>query len=224
MGTMKHRDFNQATLMATCFALLSMSAHAEPLELNFSVASGDGPVPDVLVLVPTKEQQGPQNREMVQKDRRFHPHVLAVPKGSRVDFPNRDNTQHHVYSFSEARTFDLELFADSPEKPVRFDKAGIVELGCNIHDHMQAFIVVTDHQRVLRASGQGRLTVSEPQASRIRETGSLEVWHPRLRNSDTVRTVKLMDEGKDGISVQLDVIPETDGGKFNDLQQRFQDL
>ena len=224
MGTMNRRDFNQATFMATCVALLSMSAHAEPLELNFSVASGDDPIPDVLILVPTKEQQAPQNREMVQKDRRFHPHVLVVPKESRVDFPNRDNTQHHVYSFSEARTFDLELFADSPEKPVRFDKAGIVELGCNIHDHMQAFIIVTDHQRVLRSSNDGRLTIPEPHASRLMETESLKICHPRLRDNDTVRTVDFSGTDKDSLPVQLELIPQKDDGEFNDLQQRFQDL
>lgn len=224
MATINRRNLCRTTLGATCFVLLGMSAHADSLELNFSGLSGDGPVPEVLVLVPTAEPQPPQNRDMVQKDRRFHPQVLIVPKGSRVDFPNRDNTQHHVYSFSEARTFELELFADSPEKPVRFNKSGIVELGCNIHDHMQAFIVVTDQERVLRASDQGRVTVPEPQASRIRDNGSVDVWHPRLRDSDTARTIKLTDAAETSISVQLDVIPQTDDGKFKDLQQRFQDL
>jgi len=224
MGTMNRRDFNQATFMATCVALLSMSAHAEPLELNFSVASGDDPIPDVLILVPTK---GSRRRKTGKWSRRTDASILMClwfPKESRVDFPNRDNTQHHVYSFSEARTFDLELFADSPEKPVRFDKAGIVELGCNIHDHMQAFIIVTDHQRVLRSSNDGRLTIPEPHASRLMETESLKIWHPRLRDNDTVRTVDFSGTDKDSLPVQLELIPQKDDGEFNDLQQRFQDL
>ncbi|MGO1462421.1 MAG: Cupredoxin, partial [Oleiphilaceae bacterium] len=79
----------------------------------------------------TGAKRPPVQAKVVQKDRMFHPHVLILPTGSSVNFPNRDNTQHHVYSFSPAKPFNLELYAGQPEAPVLFDQPGIVELGCN---------------------------------------------------------------------------------------------
>ncbi|HJS57743.1 MAG TPA: methylamine utilization protein [Vicinamibacteria bacterium] len=81
---------------------------------------------------------------MDQKDRRFVPHVLAIQTGTAVMFPNSDNVRHQVYSFSPAKKFQLPLYAGTPPKPIVFDKAGVVALGCNIHDRMSAYIVVVD--------------------------------------------------------------------------------
>ena len=58
--------------------------------------------------------------------------------------PNRDNIRHHVYSFSPAKRFELPLYAGVPTQPVLFDKAGVVVLGCNIHDWMIGYIYVSD--------------------------------------------------------------------------------
>src|SRR6266511_4313082 len=78
-----------------------------------------------------------------QKSLQFHPFLTIVPVGADVSFPNFDPTKHHVYSFSSAKRFELKLFARDQSRTVHFDKPGVVALGCNIHDQMSAFIVVT---------------------------------------------------------------------------------
>jgi plastocyanin len=85
--------------------------------------------------------------KVAQKDTQFHPFVLVVPVGATVAFPNYDAFRHHVYSFSPAKRFELKLYAREQNRTVRFDRAGVVPLGCNIHDQMTAFIKVSDTGR-----------------------------------------------------------------------------
>ena len=73
----------------------------------------------------------------------FHPFVSVVPVGATVDFPNLDATRHHVYSFSPAKRFELKLFARDQTRSIRVDKAGVIAIGCNIHDQMSAFLFVS---------------------------------------------------------------------------------
>jgi plastocyanin len=79
-----------------------------------------------------------------QRDKVFVPLVSVVQAGTLVHFPNRDEIRHHVYSFSPAKRFEIKLYAGTPADPVLFDKAGEVVLGCNIHDHMIAYIQVVE--------------------------------------------------------------------------------
>jgi plastocyanin len=112
-----------------------------------------------------------------QKDLKFHPFVLVVPVGATVSFPNLDPTKHHVYSFSAAKRFELKLFARDQSRSVRFDKPGVVALGCNIHDKMSAFIVVADSAWTAPTDAQGRVHFADVPAA----AGTLSVWHPYLR-------------------------------------------
>jgi plastocyanin len=112
-----------------------------------------------------------------QKNLQFHPYLTVVPVGADVSFPNLDPTKHHVYSFSPAKKFELKLFAKDQSRTVHFDKPGIVALGCNIHDAMSAFIVVTDSAWTARTSAQGIASFADaPDAP-----GRVTVWHPWLR-------------------------------------------
>jgi plastocyanin len=112
-----------------------------------------------------------------QQNLQFHPYVRIVPVGATVSFPNLDPTKHHVYSFSPVRRFELKLFARDQSRSVRFDKAGIVALGCNIHDQMSAYIVVTDSAWTAKTDRQGVARFEDIPSV----TGSLTVWHPYLR-------------------------------------------
>lgn len=78
-----------------------------------------------------------------QKDKEFIPLVSAIQVGTKISFPNNDKIRHHVYSFSESKSFELPLYKDVEPKPVVFDKAGVIPLGCNIHDWMNAFVFVS---------------------------------------------------------------------------------
>jgi plastocyanin len=114
---------------------------------------------------------------MAQQNMQFHPFVLVVPVGATVSFPNHDSTKHDVYSFSPAKQFELKLFAKDETRSVRFDKPGIVALGCNIHDQMTAFIFVTDSAWTAKTDGRGVVTFADAPDQPAR----LTVWHPYLR-------------------------------------------
>ena len=81
---------------------------------------------------------------MVQSDKRFSPHILAVAKGTRVDFPNLDPIFHNAFSNFDGQLFDIGLYPPGRSRSVKFDRAGIARVFCNIHPMMSAVIVVVD--------------------------------------------------------------------------------
>ena len=114
---------------------------------------------------------------MAQHNMQFDPFVLIVPVGADVAFPNLDTVRHHVYSFSAAKTFELKLFGRDETRVVHFDKAGVVDLGCNIHDNMLAYIVVVDTPYAAETNAAGEAVVRGVPAG----TRAVRVWHPFLR-------------------------------------------
>jgi len=96
-------------------------------------AAGDAPR-----IVPARHYR------MEQKDKHFKPHVLAIPVGATVDFPNRDPIFHNVFSNYDGQIFDLSLYRPNTSRDVLFKKAGIVRVFCNIHPTMSAVIAVLD--------------------------------------------------------------------------------
>jgi plastocyanin len=161
---------------------LALAAPVAAASLTVRVVDSSGkPVRDAVVtLYPASGARPlkPSGRYTVsQQNLQFHPFLSIVPVGADVSFPNFDNTKHHVYSFSAAKRFELKLFAKDQSRTVHFDKPGVVALGCNIHDQMSAFIVITDSQWTARTNGQGVASFSDaPNAS-----GRLVLWHPYLR-------------------------------------------
>ena len=109
-----------------------------------------------------------------QKNRRFVPDTLVIPAGSTVSFPNLDPVLHHVYSFSPAKPFELKLYGKDETRKVRFDKPGVIAVGCNIHDDMTGFIRVVDTPFAGKTSADGELTLTGIPAGRAKVT----VWHP----------------------------------------------
>ena len=207
-------------------AATPMIANAYELSVNVTLSGNNEPVAGAVVSVTSGAKGAPITAEIYQKDRAFHPHVLVVPVGSSVDFPNRDNTQHHVYSFSPAKTFNIELYADRPTAPIVFDKPGIVELGCNIHDHMQAFVVVTDTAATGRTDASGKVILSlDTLASEgSQDTVTLEIWHPRLPDNTRPVTREIERDSESAI-VTLNLEPEPAAeGSLDRLQQRFREL
>jgi plastocyanin len=155
---------------------------AAPLAVRVVDASGR-PVRDAVVtLYPAGTAARPPRAggrfTVSQKNLQFHPFLTIVPAGSDVSFPNLDPTKHHVYSFSPAKRFELKLFARDQSRTVRFDKAGVVALGCNIHDQMSAFIFVTDSAWTASTNAQGFASFGDAPNAPAR----LVVWHPYLRS------------------------------------------
>ncbi|SNC61450.1 hypothetical protein SAMN04487881_0461 [Marinobacter sp. es.048] len=215
-----------AVMAALLITAMPTIANAYNLSVTVTVNGSNEPVANAVVSVDSAEQAAPVSAEIYQKNRAFHPHVLVIPVGSSVDFPNRDNTQHHVYSFSPAKTFNIELYADRPAAPILFDKPGIVELGCNIHDHMQGFVIVTDTAAVGETDASGQVTLSiDPKGTEgSQDKMVLEIWHPRL--PDNTRPVtREIERGSEPAIVTLDLEPEpATEGSLDRLQQRFQEL
>jgi plastocyanin len=115
-----------------------------------------------------------------QVDRAFAPDLLVIPVGSTVEFPNSDSVSHQIYSFSPAKRFKLPLYRGTPYPPVQFDQAGVVTLGCNIHDDMLAYLVVTDAPYFGRTDQSGAWVAEVPRG-RYR----VSIWHPRMRDAET---------------------------------------
>lgn len=146
------------------------------------VSGPDGkPLADAVVFLEPRDGRPPAPKpatgvEIEQAGKQFTQRVTVVPVGSEVAFPNRDKVRHHVYSFSPIKPFELKLYIGTPANPVRFDKAGIAVLGCNIHDNMVAWVVVVDtpHHAKTDADGRARLDGVPAGAWRLRS------WHPGL--------------------------------------------
>jgi len=117
---------------------------------------------------------------MDQVNRAFKPDLLVIPVGSTIEFPNTDSVSHQIYSFSPAKRFQLPLYRGNPNPPVRFEQAGVVTLGCNIHDGMVAYVVVTDAPFFGRTDSAGSWS-----ADLSRGRYRVSIWHPRLRSEGT---------------------------------------
>ncbi|GAA5176931.1 MULTISPECIES: hypothetical protein [Halomonadaceae] len=116
--------------------------------------------------------------EMMQRQTTFIPYVLAVPVGAAVEFPNRDTTRHQAYSFSPAHPFNLDLFLRETPPPEYFDKPGVVVVGCNIHDSMQAFIIVSEAPYFAKTGDDGTVSFDLPPGNH-----RLRIWHPKLEDT-----------------------------------------
>jgi plastocyanin len=96
---------------------------------------------------------------MDQRNETFVPHVLAITTGTTVDFPNSDKFYHNVFSLSKPKTFDLGRYAAGHTRDVRFDRPGIVRVFCEIHSHMNAFILVFSHPFFALSDSDGRYRI-----------------------------------------------------------------
>jgi plastocyanin len=124
-----------------------------------------------------------------QRDLTFHPQVLPILVGTTVDFPNRDNLFHNVFSYSQPKEFDLGRYPTGMMKSVRFDKPGIVRVYCDIHSHMNATILILENPYFAVPDEQGSYTIRNVPAG----TYTVKFWCGReLAGSQSV-TVKVGD-------------------------------
>ena len=119
----------------------------------------------------------PWRMAMAQKNEQFVPGTLIVAKGSSVAFPNLDRVRHSIYSFSKPAKFEIDLYGRDQSRSQRFEIAGSVKLGCNIHDNMRGYIRVTDTPFAGKTDANGYVNF----AGLSSREGKLTVWHPQLR-------------------------------------------
>nr|WP_243720249.1 methylamine utilization protein [Luteimonas aestuarii] len=206
-------------------ALAALAGVAEATELRVMVSGGDAPLADAVVSLHPVGAGGAAasaRADMNQRDSTFVPGVLPVQTGTVVRFPNSDNIQHHVYSFSEAKRFDLPLYTGRDAPPVLFDATGVVVVGCNIHDWMIGHIVVVDTPYFAKTGADGTVRLQAPPGDY-----DLRVWHVRADRRVADRRLSLRGASMPAQLVELPVTPapaavETRGSeRLRELQQKF---
>ena len=181
-----------ASLLA--FALSAVAAQAADLQITVTNMAG-APARDAVVTAKpsaggwavNSRTKFSWNYEMVQHNIIFDPHVLVVPTGAEVTFPNRDKVRHHVYSFSPAKTFEIKLYGREENRKVVFDKPGVVSLGCNIHDGMIAYVFVSDTVHVAKTGADGVAVLRGLPAGAAR----VAVWQPKIRAPGAQKTLSV---------------------------------
>ena len=117
----------------------------------------------------------PVRAEIGTADKEFSPHVLVVPLGSTVSFPNHDPFNHNVFSLSEESPFDLGLYGRGEARSVRLDRAGIMRIYCNVHAQMSAIVLVRDNPYFGQPSTDGSFSLpAVPPGAYV-----VHAWHER---------------------------------------------
>ena len=109
---------------------------------------------------------------LVQKDKMFSPHLLVVPAGSSVEFPNQDPFFHNVFSLFNGKRFDLGLYESGTHRSVRFDREGVSYIFCNIHPEMGAIVLALDSPYFAVSDAGGAVTIHDVPPGKYR----LHVW------------------------------------------------
>ena len=164
---------------AAVVVALLIAAQCRAAQISAQITDPSGqPVIDAVVyanpvsgIFPIKSKK---DASVEQVNKEFVPLVSVVQTGTLVNFPNRDKVRHHVYSFSLAKTFEIKLYTGIPGKPILFDKAGEVVLGCNIHDTMIAYLLVVDTPIFAKSDKRGAATLDNLSAGEY----EIHVWYP----------------------------------------------
>jgi plastocyanin len=190
-----------AAVALLCAFLRAAPAAAASLAITAQLPDGS-PLADAVVTVQPLGKKlpaaAPVQTVVDQMNRMFAPEVIVIPVGSTVSFPNSDSVSHQIYSFSPAKKFQLPLYRGKPYPPVLFDRAGVVILGCNIHDWMIGYIDVTDAPFYGTTNAQGTWSAEVP-GGRYEIT----VWHPRMREQGPALVRDLSVEATDRATLTL---------------------
>ena len=196
-------------LFACLLGLHVSSSMGQNLRVTVTDADGE-PIADAVVEVLLPESlrapyAAPAGLVIDQLDKEFVPTVSIIVAGSRISFPNSDDILHHVYSFSTINTFNIPLYgsSDNDDYVEEFTQPGVVEIGCNIHDWMLAYIYIADSSKVAKTNPQGVATIGGLPAGDY----EIQIWHARLAASDNrlSRQISIATDGLTEASVSLEL-------------------
>lgn len=134
-----------------------------------------------------------------QKDLSFIPHVLVVPAGVTVEFPNNDKVDHNVFSLSRTKNFNLGTYKPGQTKTVTFEKPGVVELRCDMHAEMAGFILVMKNTYYGITDKSGNFTINTDQLPPGKY--KIRTWHEKLKSSS--KTIELSAGGDLALDLKL---------------------
>lgn len=134
---------------------------------------------------PRPQNLQPTRARIVQENETFVPRVVAITRGSTVDFPNADPFFHDVFSLSRAGTFDLGSYPRGQTRSQQFRRTGLIKVYCHIHSHMSASIMVFDHPFFTIPRPDGAFTIDEVPAG----TYKVSAWHERI--GESIQSVRI---------------------------------
>jgi hemoglobin len=134
------------------------------------------------------KKRTPKRRVVEQRNKQFSPRLLAIPPGSTVAFPNYDDFFHNVFSRSATQPFDIGMYKSGQSREMKFDKPGLVRLGCNVHAKMASFIFVIDAPNYVPVDGATPFTFRNLAPGKYRAV----VWSERSKEP-TESTIKISD-------------------------------
>ena len=192
---------------ATCITFVALasaiSCPAAEISLTLVDRDGHGVEDAVMTATPVGTKTAPilpaKTAVMDQRNRAFVPRVLAIGLGTRVEFPNNDSVSHQVYSFSPAKRFQLPLYKGEVHPPVTFDQAGLVVLGCNIHDSMVGYIYVTPAPYFGTTNPAGALELKDLPKGDYQ----IAVWSPYIADEAASLTRTVHVEADDSASEHI---------------------
>jgi plastocyanin len=129
-------------------------------------------------------------RRIAQKGAMFSPHILPIVAGTSVEWPNYDDILHNVFSFSEAKPFDLGLYKSPEIKQITFDHPGRVDVFCSIHARMNCIVMVLENPFFATTNEKGGYKLNNVPPG----TYKLKAWHERLPSQ--TREITVPDEGE----------------------------
>ncbi len=164
---------------------------------------GDRPAEDVgqavvWLATPTPVASPRTTAQIGTEKKEFSPHVLVIPAGSTVSFPNHDPFNHNVFSLSEEAPFDLGLYSRGEARSVIFARPGIVRVYCNVHAQMSALVVVRDNPYFTQPASDGSFTLAGMPPGKY----VLHVWHERAR--EATREIQVSGAGIGDLNIELD--------------------
>lgn len=154
----------------------SLKAHIELTRNGHLLKNGSEAViwlSPVGTTVDMPRQKSTEVPKLVQKDKSFHPSLLVVPVGGKVEFPNEDPFFHNVFSLFEGKRFDLGLYESGTTRLVKFDRPGISYIFCNIHADMSAVVIALATPYYAISDARGNLTIPDVPPGRY----DLHVFH-----------------------------------------------
>lgn len=177
MLKIKSKSLKTALLMS-CFGFIASNAFCG----GTVTGSVDAAVPKfkkdaVVYLKGVKSAPAPQKAVMDQKNLVFLPHVLAVSPGSTVEFINSDKVNHNIFSADACKKFNLGTYNPGMSKSVMFDKPCVVNLLCNVHSEMSAYVVVTENPYFSVTGADGKFTIKNVPAG----TYEITAWSEKLK-------------------------------------------
>ncbi len=197
----KREDTHGANMRAQMSGMYSIHGGNEASSLTGTSLSSPGKLSEraVVYLESDDLNQGPyvssaKTPSLDQRNLQFHPQVLPVMVGTKVEFPNRDNLFHNVFSYSQAKEFDLGRYPKDDSRSVTFDRPGVVRVYCDIHSHMSATILVLKHPYFTSPDDSGVYVLSRVPPGRYK----VVLWYDR----DPVERKSV--EVKAGEDLQLD--------------------